>query len=451
MTACDFINGITMKSVSTLVACCMVVLGMHVSSFAQTQDVQPFVQDQEAAFEQPPVLVASQILRPEFLRGSEFAVREGVPTYAGHNQYVIDSSFGVFEATGNQELVEQVAAIRAIARLDAVSRTDEYTKALKRAAQSPVEFVGNLAKDPVGTVSGVPKGIWKIINRAGDSIKNLGEQRERNPYEDGMGRNLIGFSKAKREIAKQLRVDPYSSNEVLQKQLNGIAWAAFGGNATFSAALMPVGGAAGSAITAVNVADATSDAVYDTAPDDLRRANLERLMEIGVRAEAADAFLSSPSYSPTRATALVNSLSLLKGVAGLTEYVTFATRAEDEVDAIFYQRTARLIAKIHGETPLLEISFALGLPVCLASDGTAIVALEWDYVAWTRAAAQFAEALKSSPSGETPIRAYRLSVTGAVSPMARANLEQLGIETVDRALPGPLKTDEAKKDETMTD
>ncbi len=424
---------------------------MIAASLAQAQDWQPFLPDKGVEFEHLPILRASEILLPEFLRGSNFAVREAVPTSAGRNQYVIDSSFGVFEAIGNEKLIEQVTAIHAIARLNAVSRTEQYTKALQQAAQSPVKFVESLAKNPVGTVTGVPKGIRKMINRTGDSIRNLGEPHERNPYEDSMGMSLIGFSKAKREIARQLRIDPYSSNEVLQKQLNGIVWAAFGGNATFSAALTPVGGVAGTAITAVNVADATTDTLYDTSPDDLRSANLEKLLKLGVRREIAEAFLNSSAYSPTRATGLVNSLESLRGVAGLTDYLAYACEAKDEVNAIFYQRTAGLLAKINGDTPLLEVSFALGLPVCLAEGGIAIVALEWDYLAWTPNAARFVQMLKGSPSGKTPIKSFRLCVTGAISPMARTNLEQLGIETVDRGLPGPLKSDFIEENESLPD
>src|SRR5437660_12155054 len=71
----------------------------------------------EAAFEELPVLNASEILRPEFLTGPHHKVRDPVPTYSGSNQFTIDSDFGEFEANSNEMLVTRVNEINAIARL----------------------------------------------------------------------------------------------------------------------------------------------------------------------------------------------------------------------------------------------------------------------------------------------------------------------------------------------
>ena len=45
---------------------------------------------------------------------------------------------------------------------------------------------------------------------------------------------LIGYSDEKRKVAISLDVDPYSTNTVLQQELDGIAWASFAGGMTFS-------------------------------------------------------------------------------------------------------------------------------------------------------------------------------------------------------------------------
>jgi hypothetical protein len=56
---------------------------------------------------------------------------------------------------------------------------------------------------------------------------------------------LIGFSDTKRKMAIKLGVDPYSTNPVLQHELDGIAWASFAGGSTFYLATLPIGGGAG--------------------------------------------------------------------------------------------------------------------------------------------------------------------------------------------------------------
>ena len=89
------------------------------------------------------------------------------------------------------------------------------------------------------------------MNRAGQGVKELTEGRERSQYEDSNAAQLIGFAKAKRDIALKLGVDPYSSNEALQRELNGIAWASYAGKMTFTLATVPVSGGAGIALTAI--------------------------------------------------------------------------------------------------------------------------------------------------------------------------------------------------------
>jgi len=71
------------------------------------QTPEPFeVRRAEAAFEELPELKASEILKPELVQGPHYLVRDPVPTASGMNQFTIDSDFGVFEADGNEMLVQ---------------------------------------------------------------------------------------------------------------------------------------------------------------------------------------------------------------------------------------------------------------------------------------------------------------------------------------------------------
>src|ERR1051325_10803819 len=94
-------------------------LSATVQCLAQTP--APFeVRRAEAVFEELPELQASVILRPAFLKGPHFVVREPVPTASGMNQFTIDSDFGVFAADGNEMLLQRLKEIDAIARLGEV-------------------------------------------------------------------------------------------------------------------------------------------------------------------------------------------------------------------------------------------------------------------------------------------------------------------------------------------
>lgn len=390
-------------------------------------------------FESPPVLDAGTILLPQYMQGPYHTVRPQVPTFAGRNAYTLDSQFGTFYATGNSELVIRVAEINAIAQLQTISKSDEYAKALEKAAKSPVNFAKNLATHPVETISGVPKGIFKFINRTGQAVKEVADDRPHNPYEDSKVQGAIGFSKAKRDLAARLGVDPYSSNPAFQKALNGVAWASYGGNMTLTAALAPVGGGAGTAITTVQVSDTAINAIRDSSPNDLRRTHAETLARMGVPETLTTAFLNNPSYSPTRQAELVLALQQLNGVAGRDGFLDAATTADDEADAFFYQRSAHLMAQIHSGTPLATIYTSQDLPVCHAKDGTVIVPLEWDYASWTQNAASFLEHLRTANFRGAPVTGHRLVITGVASPRAREELARQQVALVEKALPSPLR------------
>jgi hypothetical protein len=110
-------------------------LGAAFSCLAQTPE--PFeVRRAEAAFEELPELKASEVLKPNLVKGPHYAVRDPIPTASGINQFTIDSDFGVFEADGNEMLLQRLKEIDAIARLRDVSRTDEFKKSLVVAAKA---------------------------------------------------------------------------------------------------------------------------------------------------------------------------------------------------------------------------------------------------------------------------------------------------------------------------
>ena len=62
------------------------VLSMALPCLAQTPEPLE-VRRAEAAFEELPVLNASEILRPDFLTGPHHKVREPVPTASGMSQF----------------------------------------------------------------------------------------------------------------------------------------------------------------------------------------------------------------------------------------------------------------------------------------------------------------------------------------------------------------------------
>ena len=403
--------------------------------------ILPFTLLAQDGYEQPPTLSAAMILKPEFAAGDGFTVRDPVPTYGGRNGYMIDSDAGVFEADGNVMLMRRVRELAAIAKLREVSRTDVYKNALGSAMASPLLVTKGLIEHPVSTVTGVPKGLWKFMNRAGQGLKERTDGRERSQYEDSNAAQLIGFAKAKRDVALKLGVDPYSSNEALQRELNGVSWAAYAGKMTFTLATAPVSGAAGLALTATGISSTFENAIRDQSPGDLRLASLKRLLAMGCARADADAFLNNIAFSPSVQTALVLHLDSLTGVANRAAFIRLAASGSDsEGDALFFAQTSRLLAELHaGGRTLARIETLGGLPVAVGTDGNLVVALEWDYASWTQNAANFIAQFKAAKFGRKAPTGFVIALTGDASPTVQEQLQAAGITLATRLAPGPLK------------
>jgi hypothetical protein len=389
--------------------------------------------------EEPPTLSAKEILKPDFLAGDGFTVNDEVPTSTGRNRYLIVSEYGEFEADGNIMLERRIKEVAAIRKLKEVSRTDAYKNALKAAVASPLGVAKDVVTNPVGTITGIPKGLFKFVSRAGQSVKERTNGRERSQYEDSNAANLIGFSKAKRAVAIQLGVDPYSSNETLQRELNGIAWATFAGKMTFSVATLPIGGAAGLALTSAGVTNTLNQTLMDQAPAELRVRNLNGMLAMGCDRATANRFNTNTAFSPSVQTAIVMNLETLKGVANRAAFVDLAgSEATDEGDALFFLGTSRVLAELHAKKPLARLQQVGRIPVALGKDGRAIVALQWDYAAWTDNAVNFIGLLKASDFGKKP-SGLMIAISGDASPLAQQKLKEANIELNTRVVPGPLK------------
>jgi hypothetical protein len=427
-----------MKLISVLLLTAS-ILATTVPLHAEVEPPQPAATAAPVVYEPLPTLNAGVILQPQYLQGPNFTVRNPVPTYSGSNHYTIDSDFGVFEADGNQMLMRRVAEINAIAKLQAMSQTKEFTQAAEQAAAVPLHVAQDLVNNPVSTISSVPKGIWGFLNQAGEAVKEVAEGRQNTTEEGNAVENMTGFSKTKRDLAIKLGVDPYSTNEVFQQELNKVAWPAFLGKFTVDLGMAAVTGGAGTALSAANWTNTLTDALRDKSPADLRLMNLGLLTnDMGVSRATADAFLDNNAISPTTQTILVAALAQLGNIPGQAEFIRQAATSQDEHDGIAFQQSVQLMANLNQRTPVARITHLNGLTVCETNDGGVVVPIQWDYAAWTPMTDHFITALKAQKF-TSPVSGYSVILTGVVSPLTAQALDARGVNVTTKALPGPLQ------------
>jgi hypothetical protein len=393
------------------------------------------------AYDAPPELKASEILESSYLSNPRYRVREEVKTYLGLNHYVIDSPFGTFVTHGNQMLQERVREIHALAQLHEMTNSREYADGVKAAAKVSLAVADDLLHSPVETISSVSKGVGKFLGRIGRGAKEIGSGRQRNEGEDGVVKSAVGLSSTKRKLCADLGVNPYSTNEVLQSELDRVALVVFAGQITVKLATMPIGGAAGAALTTVSVTDQANKLVYEQSPLDLRKSNLSRLMAMDISSQDAEAFLAASAFTPWNQSQIVGSLDRMTGVKGRDVLLRDATSMSDsETDAVFYEQTAKLIAHAHTNGIVIDrIVLMSGLPVCIGVDGSVIVALHWDYAMWSPRSENFANALESLQLDRTKPASLIVILSGTMSTRLRQELTMRGYRVQDKMIQGPLK------------
>jgi len=415
-----------------------ILAGASLSCFAQNE--QPPAPADQGSFEELPELKASEILKPEFLKGPHFTLREEVPTASGMNKFSIDSDYGVFEARGNAMLMQRVGEIAAITQLKDVSRTDQFQQSLVAAAKGPYNAAKNVVQDPGAAISGAGQGIMKFMKRTGNTLKHVSNGTTEKSSSEGTGESMIGYARAKRQVAARMGVDPYTTNAVLQKELDGIAWATWGGGFAFSAATFPIGGGVGMALTATKVSNTVGQLINEKTATELKAINRSTLRAMGVSPSDTEKFLDNDAFTPTHQTAFTQNLKALDGVENRAAFVRSAAKnSNGEDDALFCVLTASLLGKIHtGEKPLARIVMLGAFPVCVAKDGTVVVALQWDYAAWTAGAARFCEEVQRLDA-ESGKKGILIAISGQASPRLKQELQARRIAINDRVNPGPLK------------
>src|SRR5207249_5326184 len=146
-----------------------------------------------------------------------------------------------------------------------------------------------------------------------------------------------------------------------------------------------------------------NQSLIDQDPADLRLRNLKSMLAMGCDRAMANQFNNSTAFSPSVQTAIVMNLETLDGVANRAAFFDLAgSDATDEGDALFFLGTSQVLAELHAKKPIARLQQVGRIPVALGKDGRAIVAIQWDYAAWTDNAANFIGLLRASDFGKKP-------------------------------------------------
>ena len=381
-----------------------------------------------AEYEAPTDRSANDILWPAAVKGQYYRIQDAVPTDGYTDRWTLKSDFGDFDVVGDGALRKLLGEINAIAELKKVSKTKEFVKGLGGAAKAPLSFVKSLAMHPVDTVTGIPKGAYAIVETAAASATNT-----RDTGQDSRAAELLKMSSFKRDLAARLDVDVYSSNKVLQKEMNGVAWAATAGDWAFSVAMLPAG-VGGTVVSNVRLTNSVKDVVKQEPPARLRIINDEKLEKMGITEDLRKSFLDHKGFTPSQKTLIVLNLEALGGVAGRDAFLTLTLGAQDEAEANLYTAMVQMLRGYHETvSPLVQIAPLNRLTVTQTKAGAALVAAPLDQLIWTERVDRVTGQLRTSYKADGFTGRFELWLTGTASPVARQELEQRGFTVTDRA------------------
>ena len=401
--------------------------------------------------ETPPVLDAAAVLPAGLLKGEHYTVARDVTGDGFLLDYVLLSDFGPLHARGPGVLAQRIHEIDALAALEKMKDSEAFRKGFADASKDTARDFRAIATSPLDTLSGIPSGVGRFFERttlaASTGIRQLGHLQaahEGKTAPDGPGAKLpgkegadpaplpsvagetarlsgrvaadvFGYDRVRRMIAREVQVDPYTTNPVLKDRLDELAHTAFAGNlgiAVIKAALP--------ATLAVDTAGTLSTFVWDTLPGDLRVDNKKRLLAVGASEEAANALLAKHWFTMSAQTRLAHALSRLQAVPGATEALAFAESVVSEEQALFVVNTVEMLAHYHeNERPLAGI-VARGTLMGRTADGETVVMAPVDYLSWSAQLGRFLD--------HEDLRSGKRSawLSGRASPVARKALEDAG-------------------------
>jgi hypothetical protein len=417
-------------------------------------------------------LPASALAPTALLGAEDFRAHPCAELQGGMAQFVLEAQGPGSDAVEPRELrVEsldlleiRVAEMDAVRRLRALGAAGTAGRAATESLQQTGEALAGVVTRPVESVVGLPAGVLRVFGRRagrlGQQAVDAGERavdafvddpvfdtrlrpREAAPLPAeptpwwvqggglamSLGKRWLGYSAARRELGRELGIDPYSSNPWLSAEMDRLAWSALVGRRGVGFGLGQVGGVAGSVL---GQGGRVHRMVWENAPEEVTAWNAARLAPLACSTEVQEAFFENARYSPTLQTQAVDALLELVPQRGCEAFLGLAASVEREAEARFVVDALHLLVAARPRFPTHFETFGEAL---VLRDGRERLwlALPVDLLQWTPETAAFFDA-----PGFAAVEDRRVLLAREASPKARAALLARGWAVVEQAI-GPAR------------
>jgi hypothetical protein len=345
-----------------------------------------------------PVLRAAQLVDSALLDGPFHELDPRVPINGSMGVFTLHTPFGEKHVESVEMLAIRIAELPAIDQLSQRSGFRTFVGATGDAAVRTGRAMANVLGDPVGTVQNLPSGIARYFRKAYRSVRRTtldvsdaarerigsdGEEQEQSPDSsdssavgdaaESAALSYIGYNRARRELAERLGIDPYTTNALLNAQLDELAWSGLAGRISFGALL----GSAGAVAEVASVSGRLDRLVWELSPLEIRDLNEKHLAEAGFTGIRVRNFLRNGFFHPSLQIDFTAALLALHDAEGRLEFIDLAAEAADELEARFLvnflsmaqvtqDQNGAPIARIVIDGEAMWVTTAEGSPVLLA-------------------------------------------------------------------------------------
>jgi hypothetical protein len=389
-------------------------------------------------FESPPDQSVEALLPDSMAAGENFKVQDPVHSDGLMHRYVLESRFGKFDAYGRIDLELRIREVAALTQLSKISPLDAAASGVGSGVMSEVSTVTDVAKRPVETLTGIPRGISHLFRgavaegrEAASDVKGVAAGSPEGP---GQGETTVnkgkaaaehyadryfGGTAAERRWYKKLAVDPYTGNQELRQAVHKDA--KIDASAAFGMRFVALPEVAG-----LGIARRAMDTIYNEDPAVLRARQRDTLTALGLTPVEVEHWQNNLLLSPTRQTVLLEAAQSLGGVAGRVELFRHAMGLTSETEARVYLQSVRLLVLVHRQQPLNAVLPGVRLPAARLADGRIVVCGAFEAVYWTADVAEGERGIRESLPEDMGAAPREIWLEGGVSPRARQEFEQLG-------------------------
>jgi hypothetical protein len=377
------------------------------------------------------------VIPPDLIDGDVWRVRDQVTPVEGLFRFEMETPWGDFPVYGEAMLRMRAREFRAVAELESISSTEAGLEGAGRSVQKSFVRLGNAFIHPKRTAKAIPQGTRRLFrkldryaNKVVDAIFDDDADIDRNAAGEGnpsdsaqkaavwLTRKYGGVGSKLRNRAREVGVDPYTSNEILAAELERLSRAEAVGSVSTKFLMPAMIGTVGLMADAANLAY-----VKDWREIFTYNAGLMRAM--GVEEELILAFEVNEFYTPMTQTLLVGLLDAMEGVVDRGVVIQQAVLLENESESLFFLESIMLAEWYHREqSPLQRFYLDTLIPVAVNERGDLVAFTAADYFYWTREAArltrEFTATYADHPGGR------ELVTADYVSKRARAGVEAMG-------------------------